>query len=157
MSRSSRKAFKGRRYAVFSGFPCRSRAGQLDYNTTAKPLCQHFFSDFLTFFCDLLQVNDISSFPAVVGVSYHIVILLSRPLFYFWRSLQTKRKKACTLTKASPTCTLYYSAVLDSPNSCSRIHCKTFRSRREICTCVVPNTLAVSLWVCPPKKRRRIS
>ena len=34
----------------FSGCLCRSRAGQLDYNTTGEPVCQHLFSDFLTFF-----------------------------------------------------------------------------------------------------------
>ena len=42
-------------------------------------------------------------------------------------------------------------------NSCSRIHFKMRRSRREICTCVVPRTRAVSLWVRPAKKRSRIS
>ena len=45
-----RKSLKGCCYAVFSGFPYRSRAGQLDYNTTGNPLCQQLFSVFLTNF-----------------------------------------------------------------------------------------------------------
>ena len=50
VSRSSRKAFKGCCYAVFSGCLCRSRAGQLDYNTTGNSVCQHLFLIFLTNF-----------------------------------------------------------------------------------------------------------
>ena len=42
-------------------------------------------------------------------------------------------------------------------SSCSRIHFRMRRSRRDICTCVVPRTRAVSLWVRPAKKRSRIS
>ena len=42
-------------------------------------------------------------------------------------------------------------------SSCSRIHFRMRRSRREIWTWVVPRTRAVSLWVRPAKKRRRMS
>ena len=72
VSRSSRKAFKGCCYAVFSSCLCRSRAGQLDYNTTGKPLCQHLFSDFLTNFSGGFWLNSISLFlpflPPGMGV-----------------------------------------------------------------------------------------
>ena len=49
-NRSSRKALKGCCYAVFSGCPRRSRAGQLDYNTTPGFVCQRLFCIFFDFF-----------------------------------------------------------------------------------------------------------
>ena len=147
-SQAPRKAFKGCCYAVFSGCLCRSRAGQLDYNTTGKPLCQHLFSDFLTFFSDLLGEYDVSSFPSMVGVSYHILMfsvntdvsLLVTRTIYKEKSVQFDEGMSF------PHADLFsYNAGRLSPNSSARIHFRTFRSRRETCTCVVPSTLAVSL------------
>ena len=40
--------------------------------------------------------------------------------------------------------------VHHSSNSLSRITFNILRSRREICTCVVWSSFAVSLWVLPP-------
>ena len=44
------KPVPGCTYAVFRLAVLRSRAGQLDYNTTRAPLCQHLFSIFSTNF-----------------------------------------------------------------------------------------------------------
>ena len=44
------KPVPGCTYAVFRLAVLRSRAGQLDYNTTRTPLCQHLFSIFSTNF-----------------------------------------------------------------------------------------------------------
>ena len=44
------KPVPGCTYAVLRLAVLRSRAGQLDYNTTRTPLCQHLFSIFLTNF-----------------------------------------------------------------------------------------------------------
>ena len=41
-------------------------------------------------------------------------------------------------------------SVHHSSNSLSRITFNILRSRREICTCVVWSSFAVSLWVLPP-------
>ena len=68
-SEAPRKPLKGCCYAVFSGFPCRSRAGQLDYNTTGKPLCQHLFSDFLTNFGLVFWLFGIAYFFLPEGIA----------------------------------------------------------------------------------------
>ncbi len=76
-SLAPRKALKGCCYAVFSGFPCRSRAGQLDYNTTGETLCQHFFSFFSTNFSGILWLNRTTSF---LGISASISGTAGGPL-----------------------------------------------------------------------------
>ena len=135
----------------FSGCRGRSRAGQLDYNTTGNRLCQHLFSVFSTLFSISFSLVDISSFPAIVGVSYHTLFFLSIQKSHFCWVAQFMNQKACTLTNHQvPVHAFFYMAAISLPNSCSRIHCRTFRSLRDTCTCVVPSTFAVSLWVFPP-------
>ena len=151
-NRSSRKALKGCCYAVFSGCRGRSRAGQLDYNTTGNRLCQHLFFGFFDTFFDfffsrryiVISCDGRRIIPhPILSVNTEVALLLGSTIY---------ESKSVHFDEPSGSCARFFSymAAISLPSSCSRIHCRTFRSLRDTCTCVVPSTFAVSLWVFPP-------
>lgn len=96
--------------------------------TTVYTLCRAFFH---------------LKFTNCIGLFFRFRFLA---VFYFYThsfSCITRFPKQCCMPYISPVNSL-------------RIHLRIFRSLREICTCVVFRTRAVSLWVLPPKKRSLI-
>ena len=136
-----------------------SLARQLRYNTTRPGICQHLFSRFfkklagdspilyrrvVSLACDPNFVKKFAALQRKFGV-----LPILGPTDWI------KRPKNHTFVFV-PTLPSVFS-FFSSPVSSWRIHFNIFLSRRDICTWVVCSTLATSLWVRPPKNRRRMS
>ena len=125
---------------------------RLDYFTTEAVFCQALFEDFLKF---LGEPIDLRTFLSLISEAFLSDVRL---MFIYSSTGFLKKQVFFTLFSNYFSVRLFAQFFLPdltilschSSSSLSRITFNILRSRREICTCVVCSSFAVSLWVFPP-------
>ena len=106
----------------FSGCRGRSRAGQLDYNTTGNRLCQHLFFGFFDTFFDfffsrryiVISCDGRRIIPhPILSVNTEVALLLGSTIY---------ESKSVHFDEPSGSCARFFSymAAISLPSSCSR-------------------------------------